>query len=36
MAAIVITPDPSTANVDDEFGFSETITLNIQIHCYEK
>jgi hypothetical protein len=23
---IVTTPDPITANVDDEFGFSETIT----------
>jgi hypothetical protein len=24
--AVSVTPDPSTANVDDEFGFSETIT----------
>jgi len=25
-AAIVLTPDPANANVDDEFGFSESIT----------
>ena len=25
-ATIVLTPDPTTANVDDEFGFSESIT----------